>query len=88
MMDEATLKKIQEQQEHFTESPDLFIDAIKSVDFPVRKSHLPNNGWKTRFMSSTSVSVGANGVAAADEALILAQQHQLQQSIGRSTSIQ
>ena len=45
---------LEDLQAHFADDPEKFMEAVRAVDFTVRKSHLPNNGWKTRFIRTTN----------------------------------
>ena len=49
----AALLHLEELQATFNEEPEKFFEAIKTVAFPVRKTHLPKNEWKTRFLQAS-----------------------------------
>lgn len=45
---------LEDLQAHFADDPDKFMEAVKAVDLTIRRQHLPNKGWKTRFIRTTN----------------------------------
>lgn len=62
---EALEEKLEDLRTNFAAVPEKFIEAVKTIDMPKRREHLPNNEWRTRFLRcAVEVPPGDSATAA------------------------